>query len=218
MEFPSETHLKKDEQDRAPIHHSPSLPCFRLYCRCERSFSGGATKGPALATWSLKKWAWRTWRAWSRSSSRSTSEMFTLDAPWESISTWISSFARISKTWAMTSELRLTLAMRLKIDRPSCTRTCAMGSFESSAWSLESFPPVFGRRALRSLTTLSTESRRSAPRVRETDTSDVATTSTLTWWRSKMEKTVAKKPYCPSIRVETTFAPPPPPKKRKSRS
>mmetsp|Transcript_19303 Transcript_19303/g.60141 ORF Transcript_19303/g.60141 Transcript_19303/m.60141 type:complete len:234 (+) Transcript_19303:158-859(+) len=128
-------------------------------------------------------------------SSGTTSEMFTLDAPCDIISTWMPSRAITEKTTAITELERLTSAMSVTIECPLVTRTSAQ-SERSRTMALSSCEPFanpsrssFGS----SIFLLS---------VSETETSDEAITSTESLCVSKVLKTCARKPYWPSMRVD----------------
>mmetsp|Transcript_28058 Transcript_28058/g.95632 ORF Transcript_28058/g.95632 Transcript_28058/m.95632 type:complete len:203 (-) Transcript_28058:352-960(-) len=149
----------------------------------------GPAHGPSIPV--PKNSACMALTAVSPSFMSTTIAMLVLDAPWLIIFTTISCFSKALNTLCMSSEL---LSWPLQMSEitawPVVTSTLAI--LPKSALSLSSSP------LLRSRLNSFAESR-----VRDTDTSEVATTSTDISLSCITSNTLARKPYCPSMRVDT---------------
>mmetsp|Transcript_32270 Transcript_32270/g.108700 ORF Transcript_32270/g.108700 Transcript_32270/m.108700 type:complete len:259 (+) Transcript_32270:1161-1937(+) len=147
-----------------------------------RHLSASGAQNAGRSASAEKKQSWSAAKTFCASSSWTTSEMLTLEAPCESISTSTPMLCSTAKTRAMRYVDCFTSAMKDTMLRLRWMETCAIlarspsASFESSCF-------------------LSS--------VSETETSDVATTSTETPSLSKTPKTPARNPGWPSIRRET---------------
>mmetsp|Transcript_15695 Transcript_15695/g.51500 ORF Transcript_15695/g.51500 Transcript_15695/m.51500 type:complete len:269 (+) Transcript_15695:167-973(+) len=117
-------------------------------------------------------------------------DMLTLLAPCEIIVTLMSSSASAPNALSKMVVERSTFAIREMMEWPCVTLTLAIS--EKSSW-----------RFLSSIGMSSRDQILAGSIVSDTDTSEVATTSTEISFLRRMSNTLARNPYCPSMRVET---------------